>query len=60
MEAWRLLLGLTGMLVLYAALGTVLGFGLSAGDVVAAIIFGSVGLYLGEVLTSRMNAEKKE
>jgi len=59
MEAWRLLISLAGMLVLYAVLAAALGFKMSAVDLVAAIVFGTGGLLVGEFLTNRMNSDGK-
>ena len=59
METWQLLGGLTGMLVLYAILVKVFGAPATPIDVVIAIVFGALGLYLGNVLTERLNSRKE-
>ena len=59
MEAWRLMVGLTGLLLVYAVLATVFDYGLTPVDFVLAVIFGGVGLYAGNVLTERLTSGKE-
>jgi len=58
MEAWQLMAGLTALLIIYAVMATVLGVGVTPLDLVFGVVFGSVGLYVGQVLSKRLNAEK--
>lgn len=60
METWQLLVVLTGFLLLYALSSAILGFDLSAVDVVFGVVFGGVGIYLGDRLSKRMNADDEE
>lgn len=59
MEAWQLMAGLTGLLLIYAVLATVFDYGLTPVDFVGAVFFGAVGLYLGHVLSERLASRKE-
>lgn len=60
METWQLLTILTGFLLLYALSSAILGFDLGAGDVVFGVVFGGIGIYLGDKLSKRMDADDGE
>jgi|GEM_PF-4631560 len=60
METWQLLVVLTGFLLLYALSSAILGFELGARQVVFGVVFGGIGIYLGDKLSKRMNAEDDE
>lgn len=53
METWRLLVALTGILLLYAILVPFTDMGTSPADILTAIVFGLAGLFLGRVITNR-------
>lgn len=59
METWQLLVGLTGMLLLYAVSSMLLGLELTPVDLVFGVVFGAIGLYLGNVLSNRLNANRE-
>ena len=58
MEAWKLMAGLTAMLILYAVIATVTGQEMTPVDLAFAVVFGSIGLYVGHVLSKRLTAGK--
>jgi hypothetical protein len=59
MKTWQLLVGLTGMLLLYALLSVLFGYDLWPADLVFGVVFGAVGLYVGDVLSRRLNAGRE-
>ena len=59
MEAWRLMAGLTGLLLVYAVLATVFDYGLTPVDFVLAVVFGAIGLYAGDRLSDRLTSGKE-
>jgi hypothetical protein len=58
MEAWQLMAGLTGLLLVYAVLATVFGYGLTPVEFGSAVVFGAIGLYVGHVLSKRLTPEE--
>lgn len=54
METWRLLAGVSVLLVVWAILVTVLGQRPGPLEVVGAIAFAVVGMYLGEMVSDRL------
>lgn len=60
METWRLLAGLSVMLVLYAVVVTATGADVSPVQLVIAVAFGLFGLYIGRVLTERYLPDERE
>ena len=54
-----MLVGLTGMLLIYAVSSIVFGLDLGPIDLVFGVVFGAVGLYLGSVLSKRLNADRE-
>ena len=54
MEGWQIMAGLTGMLLIYAVLATVFDYGTTPIDLVIAIVFGAIGLYVGQLLSDRL------
>ena len=59
METWQLRGGLAGMLVIYAVLVTALGTEVTPFDVGLAIVFGAIGLYLGNAVTNRLKSREE-
>lgn len=54
METWRLLAGVSLMLVVWAGLVTALGQQPGPLGLVVAMVFAVLGLYLGEAVTHRL------
>lgn len=54
METWRLLAGVSVLMVVWAVLVTLLGQRPGPLEVVGAIAFAVVGMYLGEILSERI------
>ena len=60
METWQLLVVLTGFLLLYALSSAVLGLELGASQIVFGVVFGGIGIYLGDWLSKRMSDDDEE
>lgn len=60
METWRLLAGVSVMLLLWAGMMVVLGEQPGPGGLAVAIGAAVVGLYLGEILGKRLRAAPDE
>ena len=59
MEGWQLMAGLTGMLLIYAVLATVFDYGTSPVDLAIAVVFGAIGLYVGQILSDRLYSDEE-
>ena len=46
--------GLTVMLLIYAVLATVFDYGTTPVDLAVAVVFGAIGLYVGQFLSDRL------
>lgn len=60
METWKLLSWTAGLLVVWAALVTLLGFDLTPGSIFFAGIFGMIGFYVSAKLVDRMVPDPEE
>lgn len=60
METWRLLAWTTGLLVLWAALVSVLGYDISPWSILFAALFGMFGFYLSTKLVERWAPDDEE
>ena len=54
METWRLLAGVSVLLVIWAVLVTLLGERPGPYETIGAVVFAVVGMYLGERLSNRL------
>ena len=60
METWKLLMAVTGVLLLYVALTAMTGEEVTPVNAAVAVVFGLVGLYLGSVLSERLGIDDRE
>lgn len=59
MEAWRLMLALSGMLVVWVVLVSLLGVDPTAYDIVAALVFALAGIYIARLVTERFLSQEE-
>lgn len=57
METWQLFLGLSGVMVLFAVLVSVMDTEVTIVDVGYLVVFSAAGLYLGDRISNRLEGE---
>lgn len=57
METWQLFLGLSGVMVLFAVLVSVMDTEVTIVDVGYLVVFSAAGLYLGDRISKRLEGE---
>lgn len=60
METWRLLIGLSVLLILWVAVVTALGHQPGPFEMLSGIVFAAFGLYLGEFLSDRISGKGED
>lgn len=60
METWRLLIGLSVLMVLWMIVVTALGYQPGPFELLSGLIFAAFGLYLGEVLSNRIASQDED
>ena len=56
---WQYLIGAAGVLVSFAALSAVTNHSMSLGQIAVVLVFGTLGLLLGQWLTGRMGGAEE-